>query len=134
MHYSGTRWAERLNYLAEIEDGWYEGYGEAIPETALNKADEVLHLLATSPNFHVPGIYPLLEDGIVGMEWSEVGQPHFVSFGFTKDLTYEIFSMNSEGHPDDDILIETRSFEEAMNILRECLLSSSLLTRCATRD
>ena len=35
-----------------------KGHGEALTLEALNKVDEILRLL-DSPNFHVPGIYPL---------------------------------------------------------------------------
>lgn len=135
MIFTGSKWAERLNYLASLEPGWCEGYGEALTSETLNKVDEILHLL-DSPNFHVPGIYALAEDeGVIGMEWSEVGQSCLVSFQFTEDFKYEVFSMDSKGHPDDDILVEgMESFEEAITLLRECLTRSKLLTRCVTRD
>jgi hypothetical protein len=133
MSYSGTKWAERLNYLATIEDGWYEGWGEAVPPEALDKANEILHLL-DSPNFHVPGIFPLVEEGIIGMEWSERDHDCLVSLQFTKDFTYEVYSMNTKQHMDDDVLVETDSFEDAMKLLRECLTKAGLLTRCVTRD
>lgn len=136
MSYSGTKWAERLNYLATIEDGWYEkDWGNALKPEELDKANEILHLL-DSPNFHVPGIYPLLgEEGVIGMEWTEKDHPYMVSFHFTEDFKYEVFSMNSEGHPNDDILVEDiESLEEAMELLRTCLTKAGLLTRCVTRD
>jgi hypothetical protein len=133
MSFTGNKWSERLNDLAAMEDGWYEGHGKALTPEALNKADEILHLL-DSPNFHVPGIYPLVDEGVIGMEWSEVGESCLVSFQFTEDFMYEVFSMDSKGHQDDDILVETESFEEAMTLLRECLTKARLLTRCETRD
>lgn len=134
MIFTESKWAERLNYLASLEPGWYEGYGEALTLETLNKVDEILHLL-DSPNFHVPGIYALAdEEGVIGMEWSEAGHSCLVSFQFTEDFKYEVFSMDSKGHPHDDVLIEAESFEEALALLRECLIKSRLLTRCVTRD
>lgn len=133
MIFAESKWAERLNDLASLEPGWYEGHGEALTTETLNKADEILNLL-DSPNFHVPGIYPLVDEGVIGMEWSEVGQSCLVSLQFTEDFKYEVFSMDSKGHPNDDILVETESFQEAMTLLRECLTKARLLTRCETRD
>jgi hypothetical protein len=134
MTYTGTKWADRLNYLATIEDGWYwKGEGEAVLPATLDRADEILRLL-DSPNFNVPGIYAMVEDGGIGMEWAEIGQPHLVSIEFNKNFAYEVFAMDSTGAIVDDILLETNSFEEAMEMLRECLTKSRLLTRCATRD
>ena len=60
------------------------------------------------------------------MEWSEVGQSCLVSFQFTEDFKYEVFSMDSKGHPDDDVFVETESFEEAMTLLRECLTKAQV--------
>lgn len=136
MTYTGTKWSERLNYLATIEDGWYEkDWGNALKPEELDKANEILHLL-DSPNFHVPGIFPLVGDeGVIGMEWSERNHPHMVSFHFTADFKYEVFAMNCNGNPNDDILVEgMESLEEAIALLRECLTKAGLLTRCATRD
>lgn len=136
MTYHDTKWAERLNYLATIEDNWYEKeWGNALTPEELDKADEILHLL-DSPNFHVPGIYPLVGDeGVIGMEWSERNNPYMASLQFTADFKYEVFLMNSDGNPNDDILVEDiESLEEAMELLRACLTKAGLLTRCVTRD
>lgn len=133
MSFTGNKWSERLNDLAAIEDGWYEGHGKALTFEALSKAEEILTML-DSPNFHVPGIYPLVDEGVLAMEWSAAGHSCLVSLQFTEDFTYEVFSMDSKGHPDDDILVETKSLEDAMKLLRECLTKSKLLTVCETRD
>lgn len=133
MIFTKSKWAERLNNLASLEAGWYEGHGEALSFETLSKVDEILRLL-DSPNFHVPGIYPLIDEGVIAMEWSEAGHPCLVSFQFTEDFVYEVFSMDSKGNPDEDVLVETASFDEAMKLLRECLTKARLLTKCATRD
>lgn len=134
MTYSNSKWAERLNYLATIEPGWYEGYGEAVTPEALAKADDILRVL-DSPNFNVPGIYPMVEDGVVAMEWSDVSNGYLVTIElFTNNFAYEIYLINTEGKMEDDRSLDTNSFEEAIEFLRDCLQQANLLTRCVTRD
>lgn len=133
MTYTNTKWADRLNYLATIEPGWYEGYGDALSTEALDKANEILSLL-DSLNFNVPGIFPLVEEGVIGMEWSHVGPGYLVSIQFTNDFQYEVYSINTKGRMEDDVSLETDSFEEAMSLLRKLLVDANLLTQCVTRD
>lgn len=134
MTYTDTKWAERLNLLSALEPGWYEGYGEAVPTHALDKVDEILRLL-DSPNFNVPGIYPMVGDGLVGLEWSNIEHGQSVNIElFTDSFTYEIFLINLKGCMEDDLSLNTNSFDEAIFFLKACLKDANLLTRCVTRD
>lgn len=123
MTYTGTKWAERLNYLAEIEDGWYDGEGESVSLEVLDQADSILRAL-DSPDFNVPAMFPLLQDDIdkggIAMEWSMKQSPHLLNLQISNSLSYEIFWLNFETR--DYSLLEIDSFDEAMQTLRENLI------------
>lgn len=133
MTYTGTKWAERLNYLAEVEDGWYDGEGEAIKPEVLDIANTILNSL-DSPTFHVPALFPLLDndadedefliEGGILMEWVERGNsPHHryhVSLQISNSFTYEIYVFNLANH--EMVFLETESVDDANKFLKENLI------------
>jgi hypothetical protein len=129
MTYTDTKWAERLNYLAEIEPGWYDGEGETIKPEVLDQANSILHSL-DSPTFNVPAMFPLLSEetaeGGITMEWAERHQPHHLNLQISNNFAYEVYVFNLETR--DASLLETNSLEEAMSLLRENLIRVGFVT------
>lgn len=97
MTYSGTAWADRLNYLAAIEDGWYwYGDGEAVSPEALDKADEILKELSDA-GCPVPAMFPSLEEGFgMVMEWTNRELKQHLTLEITNDLKFEAYYINIE--------------------------------------
>jgi hypothetical protein len=129
MTYADTKWAERLNYLAEIEDGWYDGEGESINPEVLDQANDILKSL-DSPNFNVPAMFPLLgEDEVEGgiiMEWAERHRPHHLNLQISNNFAYEVYVFNLETR--ESMGLETDSCEEAVQILTEHLIRVGFAT------
>lgn len=123
MTYTGTKWAERLNYLAAVEDNWYDGEGEAIQPKVLDQANDILNSL-DSTNFNVPAMFPLLADdtgeGGIIMEWGKAHYPHHINLQISNSFTYEVYVFNFETR--DSSLLETNSLEEAVHLLTENLI------------
>lgn len=133
MTYSGTKWAERLNYLAEVEDGWYDGEGEAIKPDVLDIANTILDSLDSS-TFHVPALFPLLDndadgdefliEGGILMEWVErsnnPNHRYHISLQISNSFTYEIYVFNLANH--EMVFLETESVDEANEFLRKNLI------------
>lgn len=132
MIYSGTKWAERLNFLAKIEDGWYDGDGEAINANVLEEANMLLNSL-DSPTFHVPALFPLLNDsdeeefvdeGGISMEWVQrdiaAEDRYHITLQISNRFAYEIYVFNLVNH--EMHFMETDSFDEASMFLKEHLV------------
>lgn len=123
MTYTGTKWAERLNYLAAVEDGWYDGEGEALKPNVLDQANDIL-LSLDSEAFHVPAMFPLLhedtEEGGIMMEWAKVNHPHHLNLQISNSFAYEVWVFNLETR--DSSLLETESLDEALKLLTENLI------------
>ncbi|MBB4912651.1 tyrosine-type recombinase/integrase [Actinophytocola algeriensis] len=65
-----AEWADRIKYLADLEDGWLDGSGLAPSSVALDKTEEIL-LACVDENVPRPGIYPTESGGSL-LEWPEV--------------------------------------------------------------
>lgn len=124
MTYTDTKWAERLNYLAAVEDGWYEGEGEAIKPEVLDKANDILNSL-DSAAFNIPAMFPLLDEdtseGGITMEWAKAHYPHHLSIQISNSFAYEVYVFDFRTR-EATLSLETDSFEEAMNLLSESLI------------
>lgn len=136
MKFTDTKWAERLTYLSELEDGWYDNDdGEAISENALATTDRLLRELDTE-SFVVPGLFPSIDEGYgISIEWIDYGQLGETG-GFSQITchlandcdNYDIFilercNINEELSPRNlkDTSLETASFDEAILFLRTTL-------------
>jgi hypothetical protein len=127
MTYTDTKWAERLNYLAAVEDGWYDGEGEAINPDVLNIANTILSSL-DSATFHLPALFPLLGDdtneGGILMEWVERGNNpnhrYHINLEITNSFVYEVYVFNLANH--EMAFLETESVDEANEFLRTNLI------------
>lgn len=133
MTYTGTKWAERLNYLAAVEDGWYDGEGEAIKPEVLDQANDILNSL-DSANFNVPAMFPLLDndadedefliEGGIIMEWVERSDNpnhiYHISLQISNSFTYEIYAFNLANREMD--FLETESIDDANEFLRKNLI------------
>lgn len=132
MTYTDTKWAERLNYLATVEDGWYDGEGEAINPDVLNIANTILSSL-DSTTFHLPALFPLLGDdtneGGILMEWVERGNNpnhrYHINFEITNSFVYEVYVFNLANH--EMAFLETESVDEANEFLRTNLIRVGFL-------
>lgn len=132
MTYTDTKWAERLNYLAAVEDGWYDGEGEAINPDVLNIANTILSSL-DSITFHLPALFPLLGDdtneGGILMEWVERGtnpnHRYHINFEITNSFVYEVYVFNLANH--EMAFLETESVAEANEFLRTNLIRVGFL-------
>lgn len=130
MTFENTKWAERLNYLATLEDGWYDGNEKAISQKALQNADKVLNEL-DSDTFCVPGLFPSLEEGDgIALEW--VNSKRSRETGDFRDFIKASLYISNEGSYDLSILdhwkdsaedtnLETKSYDEALTFLRSHL-------------
>lgn len=123
MTYTDSKWADRLNYLAALEPGWYDGEGESINAEVLNKANTILHSL-DSASFNVPAMFPLLAEdtgeGGISMEWAEKHQPHHLNLHISNQFAYEVYVLNLTTR--ETLLLETTSQEEAVSLLRKHLI------------
>lgn len=132
MNYTGTKWAERLNYLSTIEDGWYDGVGEAINSKVLDEANALLSSL-DSPTFHVPALFPLLNDsdedefvdeGGISMEWVQrdatLDDRYHITLQISNRFAYEVYVFNLANHEMN--FLETKSVEDATKFLEENLI------------
>lgn len=130
MTYTGTKWAERLNYLAAVEDGWYDGEGEAIKPEVLDQANNILHSL-DSAIFNVPAMFPLLDndadedefliEGGIIMEWSKAHHPHHLSLQISNNFTYEVYVIDFS-KKEATTSLETASYDEALHLLSQHLI------------
>lgn len=137
MKFKNTRWAEQLNRLSELEDGWLDGDdGTAISDQALTVADKILHAL-DSPTLSAPGLFASVEEGGgISMGWVDyrnmrtTGDFNSVTCHLTNDCgNYDIAILEHRpeagmaSHPDSfqDTNLETTSFEEALEFLRNNL-------------
>lgn len=131
MIYGGTKWAERLNYLSTVEDGWYEGTGEAIHSNVLKEAETVLTSL-DALGLQVPALFPLLNDsdeeefvdeGGILMEWTRVDDlkedRYHISFQISNSLTYEVYIFSLTNREMN--FLESKSGNEAKIFLQENL-------------
>lgn len=60
---------ERLNKLANLQPGWLDGHGKAIPPTVIEAATEFISLLEHSDAHQDYGIFPT-EHGHILIEWT----------------------------------------------------------------
>lgn len=127
MKFENTKWAERLNYLAELEDGWYDGNEKAISVKALQNADRILHEL-DSDTFYVPSLFPSLEEGDgIALEWANYKQFHETgsfsqaSLYITNEGNYDFFILDHGRSDIKDTSLETESYEEALAFLQRHL-------------
>ena len=138
MNYTGTKWAERLNYLSTIEDGWYDGVGEAINPKVLDEANVLLSSL-DSPNFHVPALFPLLNDsdedefvdeGGISMEWvqrdSTLDDRYHITLQISNRFAYEVYAFNLANH--EMSFLETKSGEDATKFLEKNLIRTGFIS------
>lgn len=127
MTYTGTKWAERLSYLETIEDGWYDGEGEAINPDVVNMANTILSSLDSSA-FHIPALFPLIGDdtneGGILMEWVERGNNpnhrYHISFQISNSFAYEVYVFNLANN--EMVFLETESVDKASEFLRKNLI------------
>ena len=61
--------SERLDYLATVEDGWFEGRGVALDRAGLRWLDQQMADHYIEMDLPLPHLYPLESGGVIG-EWS----------------------------------------------------------------
>ena len=61
--------SERLDYLATVEDGWFEGCGVALDRAGLRWLDRQMADHYVGADLPLPHLYPLESGGVIG-EWS----------------------------------------------------------------
>ena len=81
---------EQIEKLLELENGWYNGYGEAPSKTALIKFKELFDANHIGDK---PSIFPTI-DGDIQLEWGEnlmaVDLESFEAILITEDDEFEI--------------------------------------------
>lgn len=126
MIYEGTKWADRLNYLATVEDGWFDGQGDAVSPEVLDKTNQILNSISTF-QAHLPALFPLMDDetdeGGISMEWPGLQSSYSISLQITNRLKYWIFIHNRETRKTTSL--ETHSFADAYQLLRDSLLETN---------
>lgn len=85
-----TRIDERIDQLAALQAGWWDGSGEPITAPVLAAARTLAYQLTDV----TVRIYPT-EDGGVTLEWSD--GPHLIALEITANLRAEAMAVDADG-------------------------------------
>jgi hypothetical protein len=131
MIYAGIKWSERMAFLSTVEDGWYEGTGEAIDPNVLKEAEAFLISL-DALGLQTPALFPLLNDsddeefideGGILMEWTRIDDKkedrYHISFQISNSFAYEVYVFSLTNREMN--VLESKSRDEAKSFLEENL-------------
>jgi hypothetical protein len=122
---SERKWTERLQYLANLEEGWLDGYGVPSRPEATQAVESLLSAVFPDDSEYSlkqPGIFPI-EEGGINLEWFVGNRIISIEVMGDYDETYSLFYMNVENQ----YVIEVNSDEIDVIVskLKETVLFSA---------
>lgn len=125
MIFTNTPWADRLNELTTLEDGWYwDNDGKAINPFTLASAHIILYTCVELDK-PIPSIFPAIDEGYgIMLEWHNRFLKQALHLQITNDVKYDIyfidislpFTNENSYHG-----LETESMSEAIQFMTKYL-------------
>lgn len=81
---------DRFIWLSEIKDGWIDGEGKKISNTALKIASKISLIITDSKEFGIPNLFPTEEGGIF-IEWQDLAKTifYFIEISFLGKVFFD---------------------------------------------